>query len=77
MRDTTLRTIVGAVWGGSISFLFGALPAFGIVFGLIEDWVPGNWDRTAFGVAWAATFLLSILLGAISGCILGRSRRSV
>jgi hypothetical protein len=76
MRDATLHTIVGALWGGSICFLFGAFPAYGIVFGLIEDLIPGNREGVAFGVAWASLLLFSILLGAISGYIVGRSRRS-
>jgi hypothetical protein len=68
----TSRTIVGAICGGGCGLIFGALPAFGIVFGVLEDLIAGPSERTWFGAVWAAIVVLMVQLGALTGYLLGR-----
>lgn len=73
MRRSTTWMIVGAIWGGGVGLIFGPLPAFAIVFGILENLISGSGsDRMIFGLFWSAVLLLSILLGASSGFLLGR-----
>ncbi|MBA3315093.1 MAG: hypothetical protein H0T47_17610 [Planctomycetaceae bacterium] len=74
MRCSTTWVLLGTIWGGSVGLIFGPLPAFAIVFGILEDLISGSVsDRTVFGLMWGAVLLLSILLGASSGFLLGRA----
>ncbi len=75
MRRSTTWTFVGAIWGGGIGLVFGALPAGAIVFILLDQLWSGPPEPGMFGAFWGAILVLSILLGASSGYLLGRDRQ--
>jgi hypothetical protein len=77
MRDSTTWTIVGAIWGGGLGLIFGAIPAGSIAYILLDNLWSGSPDegRTIFGLFWGAVVLLSMVLGASSGFLLGRSKQ--
>jgi hypothetical protein len=78
MRSSFAWSVVGAIWGGGSGLIFGALPAAAIVFILLDDlWSGSPTDaRAMFGICWSAILLMMTLLGAVSGYMLSRERRT-
>ena len=78
MRSSFAGSLVGAIWGGGIGLIFGAIPAASIVYILLDDlWSGSPTDaRVMFGGFWSAILLLTGLLGALSGYVLSRERRT-
>lgn len=78
MQSTFAWSVVGAIWGGGGGLIFGALPAAAIVYILLDDlWSGSPTDaRAMFGMCWSAILVLMSLLGAVSGYLLSRDRRT-
>lgn len=78
MRSSFAWSMVGAIWGGGIGLVFGALPAASIVYILLDNLWTGspNDARAMFGLFWGAILLLTALLGTVSGYLLSRERRT-
>ena len=72
MKRSTTWTVVGGLWGGGIGLIFGPIPAVSMAYFVLQEMLDLNSDGTSFAFLWGAFFLLIVLLGAMTGYLLGR-----